>query len=159
MILLKSRSQKAPSKSLWIHADLRRDDMNTDTDINKKPPKASKRPKISLKSGAAHSVFWQLWLRVQDPGLACLYPQISSSLSLHFTHIYIIAAFSVSPLSACMFPHADEIMALISFQLLKGHLEDIPEQILRSCSKPVVRPCGFQQLRTVNLMLQQGHQS
>lgn len=82
-------AQKAPSKPLWIHADLRRDDMNTDTDINKKPPKASKRPKISLKSGAAHSVFWQLWLRVQDPGLqhasTLRFPPRSPSISPTFT--------------------------------------------------------------------------
>lgn len=87
--LLKSRSQKAPSKPLWMHADLRRDEINTDTDINKKPPKASKRPKISLKSGAAHSVFWQLWLRVQDPGLQHIstlrVPPRSPSISPTFT--------------------------------------------------------------------------
>lgn len=56
--------------------------------------------------------------RIQDFSISL--PQISSYLSLHFTNIYIIAAFSVSPLFPCLFPYTDEIMALISFQLFKG---------------------------------------
>lgn len=56
--------------------------------------------------------------RIQDFSISL--PQISCYSSFHFTHIYIIAAFSVSPLFPCMFPYTDEIMALISFQLFKG---------------------------------------
>lgn len=73
---------------------------------------------MSLKSGLAQSVFWQLWLSVQDLGLLEYLPQISSYPSLHFAHVYIIVVFSVSALFPCMFPSTDEIMASISFQLL-----------------------------------------
>lgn len=56
--------------------------------------------------------------RNQDVSISL--PQISSYISFHSPHVYIIVAFSVSPLFSCMFPYTDEIMALISFQLFKG---------------------------------------
>lgn len=94
-----------------------------------------RRRKICLKKRLVKQARVQRWLlnlvllrvcsdscgsgcRIQDFSISPR--QISSDLSLCFAHIYIIDAFSVSPLFPCMFPYTDEIMALISFQLFKG---------------------------------------